>query len=243
MDLSRRGIVKTGLCAAAASCAECRLHAKSRSALALAFADDTVPLHDRVFNEADRVFKNTQHTKYQHKQFIDEATGTYYVDCSGFVGYVLTRMAKRHLALIPKEGFWPVPRAFKYYEYFAGLTTTATHGWRKLDRLDEARPGDIIAWQLSDDIRKDHDTGHVFIVAETLTSVGDQLFAVRAFDSAALRHYDDTRVNSDGVYHDGVGEGTFHLRVDADGKPTAFQFGPGDKFHEHPISIGHILPL
>lgn len=232
MTFSRRDILKTGFLVGANCCME-----------QLAPADDGASVSGRVFHEAEHVLRNTRHTKYQHQQFIDEATGTYDVDCSGFVSYVLSRVAKSHLALIPKETWWPVPRAYKYYRYFAELPTDASNGWRKVERLGEARRGDIIAWELPGEISKDHDTGHVFIVAETPSLIGDGLMAVRAFDSAALAHYDDTREDRNGVFHDGVGEGTFHLRVDTDGKPVEFQFGSGDRFHKDPISIGRILPL
>jgi hypothetical protein len=209
----------------------------------LLVAADAVPVRVTVLAEAERIVSNARRTKYQHKQLIDEATGTYYVDCSDYVSYALSRVAKRHLALIPKESWWPVPRAYKYYEFFAALPTDATHGWRKVDRLEDALPGDIIAWQLAGEIRKDHDTGHVWVVTQAPSPLGGDLIAVRACDSAAEPHYDDTRVQPDGTFQDGVGKGTFHLRVRADGKPTSFQFGPGALFHEDPIAIGRILPL
>jgi hypothetical protein len=232
VNFNRRDVLRTGLLTAAACCIE-----------PLLIAEDALSVSDHVFGEAERVFKNTRHTKYQHKQFVDEATGTYDVDCSDFVSYVLSRVAKRHLALIPKESWWPVPRAYKYYEFFAALPTDATQGWRRVERLEDARRGDIIAWQLAGEIRKTHDTGHVWVVAETPSSPGGQLMAVRAYDSAAMPHYDDTRILPDGTFQDGVGEGTFHLRVDEAGKPVAFQFGPNASFHEDPIAIGRILPL
>lgn len=207
--------------------------------------EKTLPLREHVYNEADRILNNVQHTKYQHDEYIDEATGTYDVDCSEFVSYALSRVAKRHLALIPKESDFPVPRAYMYYRFFAALPDEAASAWRKLEVLANARRGDIIAWELPGELRKDHDTGHVFIVAETPSSIdGDgQLMAVRAYDSAELLHYDDSREQSDGTHQTGVGEGTFHIRVDADGKPVAFQFGPGDNYHTEPIAIGRILPL
>ena len=232
MTLTRRRVLETGLLAGLGCCMDQVL-----------IADAGTPLRDRVFHEAERIFSNTLHTKYQHKQFIDEATGTYFVDCSDFVSYVLSRIAKRHLARIPKEDWWPVPRAYKYHDFFAALPLEAEHGWRKIARLEDARRGDIIAWKLAGEIRKDHDTGHVFIVAEAPSSIETGVMAVRAYDSAQLVHYDDTRKESDGTHRTGIGEGTFHIRVDADGKPVAFQFGPGDHYHEDPIAIGRILPL
>src|SRR5262245_53706379 len=44
-----------------------------------------------VFKEAERILKDIKTTKYEHKTDIDEANGSYYCDCSGFVGYVLNR--------------------------------------------------------------------------------------------------------------------------------------------------------
>jgi hypothetical protein len=69
-----------------------------------------------------------------------------------------------------------------------------------------------------------------------------QIVAVPAYDSSIVKHYEDSRVH-DGTFHDGVGKGTIHFRVDATGKPIAFQFGQGDHFHEDPIAIGRIKPL
>ena len=42
----------------------------------------------QVADEADRVFNDVVETSYSHKNHIDVATGTYDVDCNGFVGFV-----------------------------------------------------------------------------------------------------------------------------------------------------------
>jgi hypothetical protein len=194
---------------------------------------------DHVANEAERVIHGTRHTKYQHKAYIDEATGTYYVDCSDYASYVLGRVAKHHLDMIPRESWWPVPRAYKYYDYFQSLPS-ASGGWRKIEQVMQVRRGDIIAWKSPGPVQKDHDTGHVFVVAETPSAVDLQTFAVRAYDSSNLKHYDDSRVQENNTMHDGVGIGTIHFQIDANGRPKAFQFGPGDHFHEYPIAIGRV---
>jgi hypothetical protein len=41
-----------------------------------------IPLRLQVTGEALRILENTQQTNYQHNLVIDEATGTYDVDCS-----------------------------------------------------------------------------------------------------------------------------------------------------------------
>ena len=43
----------------------------------------------RVAEAAALILQNTRHTHYQHNPVIDPATGTYKLDCSEFVSYVL----------------------------------------------------------------------------------------------------------------------------------------------------------
>ena len=235
MPMSATDLPKTGFLAVAA--------ALSVKAAAASGVQNGIPHTQKVAIEAERIVQNTRHTKYQHKQFIDEASGTYDVDCSDYVSYVLFRIANQHLKLIPKESWWPVPRAYKFFDFFAALPTNAVLKWRRVVRLQDARQGDIITWSLPGQISKTHDTGHVWIVAARPVMLGEQVMAVQAYDSANLVHYDDSRAQPDGSFRNGVGTGTFHLRVDASGKPVAFQFGPTDNFHENPIAIGRILPL
>ena len=45
----------------------------------------------QVADEADRVFNDVVETTYSHENYIDVATGTYNVDCNGFVGFVSSR--------------------------------------------------------------------------------------------------------------------------------------------------------
>ena len=58
---------------------------------------------EKVGERAECVVEEVKHTKYQHKSYIDEATGTYDVDCNGFVAYVLQGVAPEHYHEIPKE--------------------------------------------------------------------------------------------------------------------------------------------
>src|SRR5438552_16994720 len=44
-----------------------------------------------VHDEAMRILESIKSTEYRHKTEIDEKKGAYYCDCSGFVGYVLSR--------------------------------------------------------------------------------------------------------------------------------------------------------
>ncbi len=198
---------------------------------------------EQVAAEAENIIDNVQQTRYQYPPYlIDNETGTYYVDCCGFVSYVLESIAIEHYEMIPPVPGWPVPQAFKYYEFFTDLTTTPLVGWRLIPRLANCVAGDIIAWRLlSPD--STGDTGHVFIVAGDPVVLESGDIAIPAYDSSNVLHYDDSRFLPDGQQTTGVGTGTINFKVDRSGGPAAFQFGPGDCFHAAPIAIGRLEPI
>jgi len=198
-------------------------------------------LGERIGNEAEQIVHTLQHTHYQHTEHIDVATGTYDVDCSGFVSFVLRQVAPEILRVIPKESGWEFPRAFKYEEFFSSLSRPAEKGWRAIPDLSQVRRGDLMAWSLPNHLGKEEDTGHVFVVAAAAKQLEAGLLAVRAWDSSTVRHYHDSRAQAEGAFHTGVGTGTIHFRVDEAGKPLSFQFGPGDRFHSVPIAMGRAI--
>jgi len=192
--------------------------------------------------QAEFIVNNLQQTDYQHRQNIDVTDGIYDCDCSGFVSFVLNAVSPDHYAMVPREpGLRPL--AFDYYALLAGLKLEARAGWLGIHFLRHARRGDIIAWQLHDKIERGKDTGHVIFVAETPRVLDSGIFAVRVYDSAELPHFEDTRGDGPEQFPNGVGSGFINFQVDADGAPTAFQFGPSDRFHTFPIAIGRIEPL
>lgn len=195
-------------------------------------------LGEPIGTEAEHIVHSLKHTHYQHNEEIHPSTGTYDCDCSGFVSYVLKRVAPEHLQVIPKESGWAIPRAFKYEEFFRSLAGHPEKGWRAIAVLPEVRRGDIMAWALPQNLGKDEDTGHVFVVAAPPTKLEEGLFAVRVCDSSTVRHYDDSRAKGGEPFQTGVGIGTIHFKVDGGGKPQSFQFGKGDAFHSAPIAMG-----
>jgi len=196
------------------------------------------PLRLQVASEALRILENTQHTNYQHDLFIDEATGTYDVDCSGFVSYILGRVAPAHLNLIPYGVSESRLLAQDFYTFFSLLPTETTDGWRQILYLRDTRRGDLIAWALPP---PNPDTGHIFVVAADPVPVDDNILAVMAYDASDILHYDDSRWNGPGqVQTTGVGSGTFHLQVNSAGTPVAFQFDAPDPFFANNIAIGRV---
>jgi hypothetical protein len=198
---------------------------------------ESTPLRLQVAAEALRILENTQETNYQHDPFIDEATGTYDVDCSGLVSYILGRVAPNHLNLIPMSGSESRLLAHDYYTFFSLLPNEITNGWRQILYLADARRGDLIAWALPP---PNVDTGHIFIVAADPVPIDDNTLAIMAYDASDIFHDDDSRGNGPGQFRTGVGSGTFHLQISSAGTPVAFQFDASDPFFSENIAIGRI---
>ena len=186
-------------------------------------------LPQEIAAKAEEIVNTLTQTDYQHKDDIVPATGVYDCDCNGFVGFVLQNTAPNHLAKIPRESNQPRPRAFEYFSFFASLTPSSARDWKRVDLLENANRGDILAWRFPT-LEPHTDTGHVVILAETpkLDASGD-FFTVRVYDSALEAHFDDTR-KPDGspspTGATGVGSGILNFKVDGDRRPLAYLFAP-----------------
>lgn len=197
------------------------------------------PLPGQLAAQAELAVNTLTQTDYQHIKRIDVVAGIYDCDCNAFVGFVLEGLAPAHYAMVPRESTQPRPRAFEYYEFFASRTGT-TDGWHRINLLADARRGDILAWRFPK-VEVGFDTGHVVFLAETPVVGEGGVVSVRVYDSANQPHFDDTR--GPDTFPNGVGSGILKFQVDAEGRPTAFQFAPGDQFVAHPIAIGRAEPL
>lgn len=195
----------------------------------------------KLADEAADTVANLVETHYTHKICINDADGVYDCDCSGYVEHLLARIALRHVALIRDSASNSRPLAADFYKFFAHLPTTGsnpTKGWLQIGTIAETNRGDIIAWTL-DDSSTTGDTGHVFIVADTPIQINGASFAVKAYDSSALQHFEDSR-GEGSDFKCGVGSGTFHIDVGADGTPTSFQFNEKASTYKVPIAIARI---
>ncbi|WP_263382555.1 hypothetical protein [Granulicella arctica] len=199
-------------------------------------------LPSQMASQAEFIVNNLTQTDYQHVSSIDVDRGIYDCDCNGFVSFVMQRAAPDHYAMIPHEPDQLRPRAFEYYVFLSAHTPQSTDGWHRIDFLRDAQRGDIIAWRFPT-VEKGHDTGHVLFVAEPPTVDHAGIFTVVLYDSAAQPHFNDTRGNGPGQSPTGVGSGAIKFKVDAAGRPTAFQFAPSDGFTQLPIAIGRLEPL
>ncbi len=183
--------------------------------------------------EATRIVTTAKATTYSHKTFVDEAAGRFEVDCSGFVGYLLRRVApqarKELVAATVKR-----PLAKHFVSFIAGLPEKGAGRWARLDDARKLRAGDLIAWTRAAD-SKSTNTGHVMLVAGPPTHHGARVVKVPIFDSTALAHgATDKRAAGS---PNGVGQGTIVLRTDRSGKPLAFRWSPTGKYKYHETEI------
>ncbi len=197
------------------------------------------PAAKSVHQEATRILNSIQFTKYEHRTDIDEKKGVYKCDCSGLVGYVLNRS-------VGKDGSGALgdgrdrPLAMHYEKFFAAAPTKpdGKSRWQRIERLADARPGDVIAWR--HEVPKPGNTGHVIIVDQRPTLEKDGLVRLVYIDSTTLQQEDDSR--PDGVT--GVGRGTMWFEVDDEGRAVAHIRGVRTaKPKTEPISIGRALPV
>jgi hypothetical protein len=197
------------------------------------------PAARMVYNEATRILESIEKTKYEHRTKINEDTGEYYCDCSGLVGYVLNRT-------VGKDGTGALgdgrerPLAMHYEQFFAKAPTKRDREsrWQRVEKLVDARPGDIIAWR--HEVPKPGNTGHVVIVAARPVVEEDGLVRVVMIDSTTRPQVDDTRAKGTS----GVGRGAMWFTVDDKGRPTASIRGSRDAEPKvENISIGRALPV
>src|SRR3954467_427042 len=102
-----------------------------------------------IHAEAERILGRIQLTEYRHETAIDENKGTYYCDCSGFVGYVLNRTVAKDDPKGPLGDKKRRPLAMDYERAFEAAPEKAAGAarWQKIVRVSDTRPGDVVAWR------------------------------------------------------------------------------------------------
>jgi hypothetical protein len=176
----------------------------------------------RIHDETRRILANLQDTMYRHTTEIDEAKGIFRCDCSGLGIYILNRTVATEDRQGPLGDGKLRPRAMHFYEAFA-QADAAPRGngrWQRIERLVDARPGDIVAWR-RDKILPGN-SGHVVMVDEAPVVEEDGLVRVVMIDSTTRHLVNDTRRKGES----GVGRGTMWFRVDDEGRPVAYVRGP-----------------
>jgi hypothetical protein len=160
-------------------------------------------------------------TRYVHGIDVHVNKGYYAFDCSGMVDFLLARAAPVARQTV-RRGLASRPLSADFVRTLARIRPGTEHGgWLRVGAVEEARPGDVVAW-LKPKLIRSVNTGHVgiLVLAPRVRETGDTAYLLRIADASRLRHQDDTRRG-----HDGFGLGTILLQTNlANGAPTGFSF-------------------
>lgn len=180
----------------------------------------------KLAGEAVRELSILKTSTYSHTTYVDETTGRFDFDCSGFVGYALSRALPDRLSAVKTFTAVSRPLAKDYESFFAALPTAATTaGWTRVARAADLRAGDVVAW-LKPPTLVSTNTGHVMIVRDKAwvnPARADEVL-VPITDSTASPHgATDTRAPSG----QGLGSGVVGLLVDGSGAPIGYRWTGG----------------
>ena len=191
-----------------------------------------------IYTEAAKILETMHETHYDHKMSIDEKQGSYSLDCSGFVSYILQKKAPLALSVLPIDKHYTRVRAQNFYDYFKRLQKESTFTyWIPIQSMRELQAGDILAWKYDPSLQK-KDTGHVVIASEKPVLEEPNLYRIRVIDSSNGKHANDTRAKES----NGIGSGDMWFRVDENDYPIGIYWSSKDKKEsQHPIAMGRVL--
>jgi hypothetical protein len=192
----------------------------------------------RVSAEARRILANVRSTRYQYATQIDEAQGSYALDCSGLACVILKKVSPGQLSQVAVESSRSRQRAWEFYETFAAASRDGIAGWRTVPRMLDARPGDLLA-RRKKEIKPGEVTGHVMVIDEAPVLEKPGLVRVVVIDSTSQPHASDTRAPGT----NGVGRGTIWIEIDGEGKPVAWRTSPDAKGTVAPFAIGRVVEI
>jgi hypothetical protein len=183
-----------------------------------------------------KIAASLEESEYSHALFVNEKHGVYRFDCSSMVQWVLRRSAPTAASAIAwKLDGRPLARDFQR-RIARAPAEKSKNGWRRIARVSDAKPGDVIAWLKPAEIDSPN-TGHVaFVVLAPVLAPGyENAYLVRIADSTSLLHDDDTRVG-----RSGFGLGTILVVTDAEtDAPVAYGWvGLRWRAFETDIAIG-----
>lgn len=184
----------------------------------------------RFLHEAQREYRSMRSTRYDHRVTVDEASGSFVYDCSGFLGYALQRVDPEAYALLPVTSKAKQrPLAQDVYAFFHGLRGEGQGPWKPVRFARNLKPGDVIAW-LRPQESDSHNTGHVLVVREHAYANPhrkDEIL-VPIYDATMSPHADDSRATGE----NGLGKGLIGIIVEGDGRPVAYRWKGGESKHE-----------
>jgi hypothetical protein len=201
--------------------------------------EPTKPAASLLAAEAARELSVMKTSLYEHTTFVDESTGTFNYDCSGFIGYALNRALPSHLSAVRAFNSVTRPLAKHYELFFASIEPgTKSSGWSRVARAIDLEPGDVVAWLKPADLVSTN-TGHVMIVRAKPSlnpKRADEIIVPITDSSASFHGSTDTRYPSG----QGLGNGPIGLLVSLTGEPIGYRWTGGVSTKEYltEVSLG-----
>ncbi len=117
-----------------------------------------------LYAEALRVLSQVRNTRYTGSYTVDEETGRFELNCSGFLSLLLYEVNPSALATVDRSGKHYRPRAEDFHRSIlrAGPKGDGT-GWLQVERVSDLRPGDVVAWLRPAERSVSSATGHVMV--------------------------------------------------------------------------------
>jgi hypothetical protein len=198
------------------------------------------PAASLIATEAKRELAAMKYSTYEHTTSVDESKGQFIYDCSGFVGYDLSRVLPDAFSTL-KAATVTRPLAKDFETFFASIPITGKTGrWHRVVRVADLVPGDIVAWLKPADVASSN-TGHVLIVRLAVSKNPKRAdeWLVPITDSTATPHGATDSRTAAGTT--GLGTGTIGLLVDTSGAPVGYRWTGGVSAHDEltSVSLGH----
>jgi hypothetical protein len=193
----------------------------------------------RIVQVLDDIEASLVESRYSPVTQVNPKTGLYQFDCSGMASWVLRRAAPAAWQKVRERSATGRLVARDFFRTIAAVQAAKpSWSWQRVERVEDAAPGDVIAW-LKPPWRSGV-TGHVgFVVAAPTPSQRvPGGFLVRFADASRYLHQDDSR---EGAGRDGFGRGTILLMAHPEtGVPVGYGWY-GDlssRFAETEVVIG-----
>jgi hypothetical protein len=173
-----------------------------------------------LLGEVRRELAAARHTHYQHPTEVDEQSGEFDYDCSGFLDYALQRIDPAAYRALPVSKTRPLAQDVVHQ-----IRSGKPGPWQQVATAAQLRPGDVVSWLTPQDSDSDN-TGHVMIVLATPTENArrDNEWLVQVADSTTSPHAADSRI---GGSPNGLGTGTIGLVADDTGQPVGYYWRGG----------------
>jgi hypothetical protein len=161
----------------------------------------------------------------------NDSTGTYKVDCTGFVNRMVEDANPSAYDEILEYRDTTRASANDYYYMFRRISYGTTKDkWYRVEKASYLRPGDILVWKY-DAVQASGSTGHAMVVVDVpkKDSRWSNVYKVRIADSAKSGHSTDNRGSSGS----GVGAGYILLKVStSSGRPYAYAWNTNGVWHD-----------